>query len=396
MTETNTHFDIEETLEPGLRYTEEVALKPGAPPTDDVRRPQRDCKLWAEGVDEPVSGLEIFSFQKRFGAIALPSEGIGGVNTDPKHRQRGYIRKLLTRVRQSMASRADVGFVSEAIEGLYEKFGFVNCLTEGHFVLPLRFVDRLHAGPLQGGRSLRPFTPDDLPAMAALYNEIHAQRPWTHVRPSSWNQLRAPRTWEPGSAVILLADGAVLAGYAIVTERRFGVVHSPYIIHELAARDAAAAQALLAEAASICADQGATEMWLREPLDSTAGRVARGLGGEYRLRFPATGGMMGGIFHRAALLGALEPELRRRLGAAAPTADHDAAFALLEQGELIPDDQTLLRLLLGYWSADDAAATAATDLGDPAERYTAVLAAWFPGGGAPSLPQAYAHHLDRY
>ena len=87
MTETNTHFDVEEILEPGLRYTEEVVLKPGAPPTDDAKRAQRDCKLWAEGVDEPVSGLRS-SRSRSVSARSPPFEGIGGVNTDPKHRQR--------------------------------------------------------------------------------------------------------------------------------------------------------------------------------------------------------------------------------------------------------------------------------------------------------------------
>ena len=80
--------------------------------------------------------------------------------------------------------------------------------------------------------------------------------------------------------------------------------------------------------------------------------------------------------------------MRRRLGGCAYW-DHDAACTLLEQGELIPDDQMLLRLMLGYWSIGGAAITDATGLGGPAERHADVLAAWFPGGGV-ILPQAYA------
>jgi len=388
MSDTTTQFDLQEQLEPGLRYTEQLMPRPGESFSNDYPRQERICQLWAEGIDEPVSELEIFLFHKRFGAVSVPSEGLGGVATQPQHRRQGHIRKLLTRVRQSMASRVDVGFVSEAVEGLYERFGFVTCLTEGHFVLPLRFLDRLHADPLQGDRTLRPFTEDDLPRMIRLYNDIHALRPWTHVRPSTWNQLRASETWRPGSQVILLAEGSSLAGYVIVTERRFGVVYTPYVIHELAAVDREAARLLLAEAMSIGAGQGATEIWLREPLDSAAGRVARSLGGEYRLSFPATGGMMGGIFHRARLLAALEPELRRRLGTTAAAAQHDAAFSLLERGELVADDQALLFLLLGHWSA--------ADLPDEEGSYAAVLTGWFPGGGTPTLLQPFAHEIDRY
>ena len=97
---------------------------------------------------------------------------------------------------------------------------------------------------------------------------------------------------------------------------------------------------------------------------------------------------MGGIFQRARLLAALEPELRRRLGMTAAAAQHDATFPLLERGDLVPDDQALLNLLLGYWSA--------ADLPEQAGPHAAVLAGWFPGGGTPALPQPYAHELDRY
>ena len=395
MSDIDAQFDWQEQLEPGLRYTERLMPGPGEFFGEDYPRQERICQLWAEGIDEPVSELEIFLFHKRFGAVSVPSEGLGGVATQPQHRRQGYIRKLLTRVRQSMASRVDIGFISEGVEGLYERFGFATCLAEGHFVLPLRFMDRLHAAPLQGDRTLRPFTADDLPAMASLYNGVHALRPWTHARPATWNQLRPAHTWRSGSQVIVLAEGSVLAGYAIVTERRFGVVYSPYIIHELAAVDHDAARRLLAEVMSLGADQGATEIWLREPLDSAAGRAARSLGGEYRLRFPATGSMMGSIFHRARLLAALEPELQRRLSMTVAAAQHDAAFPLLERGELVADDQALLFLLLGYWSAADLPGDVrgqATDAGP----YAAVLTGWFPGGGTPALLQPYAHELDRY
>ncbi len=397
MLETADSFAVDESLEPGLRYTEEIKRENDA-------RPQRVCKLWAEGMQEPVSQLTIVSFEKRFGAVSVFGEGLGGVSTHPQQRQKGYIGKLLRRVCVSMAARVDVGFVSEAIEGLYEKFGFVNCLTEGEFVLPLRFIERLQRAPVQPGRSLRPFSPDDLPAMVELFNTAHGQRPWSHVRPNTWNELRAPRTWQAGSEAVVLQEdpaqaGGGLAGYAIVTERRFGVVYAPYVIHELAAADVDAARRLLAYVAAMGAEQGAVELRLREPRDSAAGRVARGLGGEYRLHDPASGGMMGGIFRREPLLAALEPELRRRVTPCKAAAGHDAAFVLLAQGGLIEDDHTLLRLLLGYRSMADVKAgdaDGADAVGIATSPYAAVLSAWFPGGGAPTLPQAYAHELDRY
>jgi hypothetical protein len=63
----------------------------------------------------------------------------------------------------------------------------------------------------------------------------------------------------------------------------------------------------------------------------------------------------------------------------------------LQQGELIPDNDTLLRLLLGDWSMLDAQ-NAGLTLSPPIAR---LGAAWFPGGGSQTLPLLYAHKLDR-
>ena len=79
MTEQQPVTVVDEMIEPGLRYTEEVGRI--------VRTmPVRYCYLWQEGVAEPVSDLEVLSFQQRFGAVAVAAEGIGGVETLPDFR----------------------------------------------------------------------------------------------------------------------------------------------------------------------------------------------------------------------------------------------------------------------------------------------------------------------
>jgi hypothetical protein len=62
------------------------------------------------------------------------------------------------------------------------------------------------------------------------------------------------------------------------------------------------------------------------------------------------------------------------------------------RGELIPDNDVLLRLLVGYWSTADAQAAGLTIPSHIAR----LCAAWFPGGGTQALPHPYAHKLDRY
>ncbi|UCG26381.1 MAG: GNAT family N-acetyltransferase [Chloroflexota bacterium] len=372
-------------IEPGLKYTEE---------TGRLLRslPVRDCFLWKEGFDEPVSGLNLVSFGQRIGALPLPSEGIGGVETLPEFRQQGYMTTLMKKALKGVARRVKIAFVSDAIEEMYEKFGFVNCLAEAYLSIPGRHVELISAGSEPVSSSIRSFLADDLPAMVNLYNEEHTHRSWTHERDDGWNRLLQTQTWRPGSKVIVLERDESLAGYAILTEQSFGHAVSSFVVDELTARDIKAARALLAEIASRCWQLRISEFRVREPLDSTVGRAARELGCEYRQTFPISGGMMGAILDRPGLLQVLEPELRRRLRLAELSTDQATAFAGLRQGEIVPDNQALLRLLLGYWSLDDALAFGTTI---PA-RYEPVFAAMFPGGGTKELPLPYSHILDRY
>ena len=149
---------------------------------------------------------------------------------------------------------------------------------------------------------------------------------------------------------------------------------------------------LLAALTAHCWDLRLSEFTVREPIDSLVGWEARRLGCEYRQVFPATGEMMGAILNRSRLLETLEPELRRRVTHESLFGDHETAFSVLQAGELVPDNHALVRLLLGFWSADDAEIAGAL----PPSPHTHIGVAWFPGGGSPSLPTSYAHKLDRY
>ena len=378
--------EVEDDIAPGLKYTEDTGRT-------ELSLSARDCWLWQAGVDEPISGLNVVSFRQRFGAVAVPAEGIGGVETRPAFRRRGYVRTVLTRALVEIAKRVPVVFVSEGIEELYEKLGFVPCVADAYLSVPIRNVERM------ADRSARPvpfhvrsFTLDDLPAMVTLYNAVHAHRPWTHERHHGWNQLRVTQTWEPGSDVIILEHDAVVAGYAILMEPRYGRLASSIVVDELTACDVAAAEALLGAVAERCWRMRVSEFRVHEPLDSAVGLAARRLGCAYQQSFPPSGGMMGMILDRQQLLRLLEPELRRRLPSDELQAAHSAAFGALCRGEVVGDNQVLLRLLVGYWSATDAGALGTELL----ECYQGVCDAWFPGGGSPSMPLPYAHILDRY
>jgi hypothetical protein len=302
--------------------------------------------------------------------------------------------RLLRRALEGMARRVEVAFVSDAIEGLYEKSGFVASLAEGRLVVPVRAVEAATGADLDAEvPGVADGSAADLPAMIRLYNTAHARRPWTHERGPGWNRLVPESTWKPGSRLLVLRDGGTLTGYAVLEGRAFGDPLGSVSVDELTVRDAAAARSLLVALARLCWQRRLGEFTVREPADSLAGRVARGMGCVYRQSFPASGGMMAAILDRPALLARLEPELRRRAATGpAPDPAHDAAFAALRDGALIPDDRALVRLLLGHWSAEDAEAHGTAV---PA-RHRDRCSAWFPGGGTPALPTPYAHRLDRY
>ncbi|MYS92409.1 putative acetyltransferase involved in intracellular survival [Streptomyces chartreusis NRRL 3882] len=371
--------------EPAVRYTE-VA-------NQDVRSLRtRYCRLHTDG-GAPVAELEALSFRVRFGAVAVAAEGIGGVETRPEFRQQGHMSRLLRRALVGMAQRVDVAFVSDGVEGVYEKFGFVGAVADGALVVPVRNVERAT------GKDLAAAVPGfdsgsaaDLPAMVRLYNTAHAQRPWTHERHVGWNRLVPQATWKPGSQTLVLRNHDSLAGYAVLEGRAFGDPLGSVVVDELVAEDAATAARMLAALARLCWRRRLSEFTVREPADSLVGRVARHMGCTEQRGFRPSGGMMAAVLNRSSLVRKLEPELRRRAGGQRPDQIYDTALAALRRGDLIPDDTALVRLLLGHWSTGDADAVGVA----MPDRYRDLCSAWFPGGSTLPLPAPYAHRLDRY
>jgi hypothetical protein len=164
------------------------------------------------------------------------------------------------------------------------------------------------------------------------------------------------------------------------------------VVYELTARDEQVAQILLAEIATRCWELRIPSFQVREPLDCAAGRAAKQLGCTLHQTYLPSGGMMAAILDRRRLLQLMEPELRRRAAGACPDAAHRAAYDALCRSELLSDNGVLVRLLLGYWSLLDAAASG-TQI---PERFEQLLALWFPGGGTSRLPLLHAHALDSY
>jgi GNAT superfamily N-acetyltransferase/ribosomal protein S18 acetylase RimI-like enzyme len=373
-------FDVDERLDSGLRYTEQMMCS-------DDGVPRRRCRLWLDGVEDDVSEARLLSFNIRFGQVDLPAEGYAGVQTRPEHRRKGYIRQVMTASLGRARQRVDVAFLF-GIEGLYGKFGFASCLASGHIEVPVRGMDQMDSPP---GMKLRPLKAADVPQIVELYNRRHARRPWTWRRePGSWNRLDKGDGWRAGAESVVLEVGKQLGGYMVYRGVNYGGARHVEVL-ELTGADAAACQALLIDAARRCWDQRLSSFQLHEPPDSLAGMVARRVGCEVKSTFKADGGGMGAILNRPSLIERVRPELERR-AAAHGVGSSDEAFELLGSGQLCADEGMLLRLLMGFWSWADAGAAGYS----PPPEHEGVFRSWFCGGGTTILPQPFAHRLDHY
>ena len=121
----------------------------------------------------PVSSTLIFPMLIRIGEAVLRMDGIGSVATDEAHRYRGHSRRVMETAVETMQAGDAAIATLYGIPDFYHRFGFATAGAEHTVTLP---TSREADGgmDLPDGWALRAFTPDDLPAVAALYRETTA------------------------------------------------------------------------------------------------------------------------------------------------------------------------------------------------------------------------------
>ena len=381
---------IDERIDSRIRYTETFE---GTSPWT-----RRICALREDGNEEPVSRLALVSLDIRFGETSVPAEGFAGVQTLPQHRGKGYIATLMRRALAGAAGRVNAAFLF-GIEGLYGKYGFTSCLRESSLTVWTGRTRSLEppAGYLAGNAAAA-----DIPAVIALYNAAHRFRPWTAVRsPEAAERLSRESPWRPAPEIVVVRRGGEMAGYAAVAGKNYGDRSRDYTVMEAAAADPGAGRALLVEIGRRCRERELSEFTVAEPPDGVVGRAAARLGCSEKWESSPDGGGMAAVLNRKSLVGELTGELVRRCEAvherigAVPGAPSPSRRARiierLADGDLVAEDTDLIRLLLGYWSWDDAeeAGLRVSDADAP------ILRTLFPGS-VPWLPVPYSHRFDRY
>lgn len=285
--------------EVGLLEEHLLARFPGMEPAD---------QFFVETADgEVVSMLCLIPWTWRYGPVSLTVGEMGIVATDPAYRRRGLVRAQVDAFKQRLAQRGCVLSCIQGIPHYYRQFGYDYALPlEGGLTLELRHAPE----DVDHGYRVRAATPDDLDALAALYDQTAAGLPLHAARGHDvWRFLLGPepeghatihRTW-----VICAGDGQVV-GYARLPQFHFG---EELVVDEASTLSLEAAQTLLSDLRRDAAQGGQPAIRLHLPVQHDLTRLARALGGHdlgtyaWQIHCPDL----------VALLQALVPALNERL-----------------------------------------------------------------------------------
>ena len=376
---TDTHEEVlhEEQLHGRYQYVEK-RIEP------NLSFPTRRCSLTTQGEEEPICKLDLLSFELRFGATAIEVEGLGGVQTMPEHRRRGHMAALMDHALGRATERVGAAFLF-GIGGFYHRWGFVPVVPDTSMTLETADVERTNGAAPR----LVEGSTDDLADAIALYNDVHGQRPCTVKRGSSWNRLAPDETWQPGPEWYVWRHRGELLAYVVLRGHYAGWGPREIVARELCAREPEHASGVLRVLSRWAVAAHRQKLEVAEPVDSAAGVAARRFGCTVEHKYYATGFCMGVTLDRARWLGVLQPELERRGQAhRLEQTKSRAACAALLAGELVPDNGTLLQLMVGYVGYRDA--------GVSSGGHEEALRAWFAGTATETLPAPHSHRLDRY
>jgi len=332
-----------------------------------------------EGETE-LSHVSVLHLSMRVGGAVVTCGGIGGVGTDREHRNRGHARTVLTNALEYMA---DQGMHLSALFGIpdfYHRFGYAAGLVDCHVQLATRYAERA-----ESRYDVRPFRPEDAPAVLAMYEATHHTRTGSIVREAStWRGFRRGTRWSDRVDAYVVVENERPIGYACHDLHPWRCT-----LAEVGYATPAAFSTILAHAARIAWDRRAEHITVHATPDDPFVRYCRRYGCEITLTYPCCSSGMVRVVNQSGLLDALRPVFARRLRDTLPGWDGTLVIHT-ELGEdrlkfgparheiVVHMPQWMLaQLVLGYRSADDAAFESEAQIGEEA---LPVLRALFPEG----------------
>lgn len=272
---------------------------------------------------QPVSGLILHRRQMRIGGATVTMGGIGGVHTDKRHRMKGYSRRVMERTCQLMADEGyDVSMLF-GIRDFYPKWGFATMLPQHRLT-----VRAEHALCAPRESAVRPFRPQDMPAVLDIYARNNATRTCSVVRdPFPADHFPMGTRFFTRVRIFVVTDdnGQILAYGAVDDEIRdrdtgqYRKLEDEVEVAEIGALRDQAYHTVLNELGRQAQERGVEEVHVFLPPDHPFAGLCQRYECEVQGTYQRDGGGMMRITNQDSLLEKLRPELERRVSAVAPT-----------------------------------------------------------------------------
>lgn len=243
-----------------------------------VAQPEGDnWLLQIEENGETASRLYVVPFRQRIGSAWVRMGGIAGVNTPPKHREKGYARQLL---RTAVEWLTGQGYDWSGLFGIgdfYHKYGYLSALSETWVSVPVRWAER---APLH--HSMRLMTAEDVPGVLDVYDAANAARTGTVERDrSKWRGFTKGTAWGVIQQAEVVLQGDAIAGYVVYDRYAEGVN-----VAEAAAVSLPAYESILARLAQLAVERRAERLRAYCPADHPFTRLCARYGCDVTVHYP--------------------------------------------------------------------------------------------------------------
>jgi hypothetical protein len=258
---------------------------------------------------EAVSELAVVDLTMRIGIASVRMGGIAGVGTDDKHRKKGYARRVLENCNVWMEENGFDCALLFGIPDFYHKFGYAVCLPQCRVEVATRAAERA-----SGSLGVRLFTPDDLPALRAIYAATNADLTGSIVRGEKTRWFRKGTRYRmPVEVFVFTGEAGAIVAYAVrdATEDAVNIGEVGALRPEY-----------YADVARWAADR-AVELRRERvrffvPPDSACAVWLTQYGAEQKLSYPGNADGMGRLLRLNDFFTKTLPEWTRRARAAAP------------------------------------------------------------------------------
>lgn len=162
---------------------------------------------------EVLGGLLTIPMGQYWGGRSVRLCGVGGVGIAPHARGGGVATRMMSEtLREVRAQGYPLSALYPATQPLYRNVGYEQAGVRCELRVPLTDLPSGSREP-----ALRPFTPEDLPAVQSLYREVARTRQgWLDRGPYIWNRVQNPRMKKATGYV--LEEAGQPSGYVFLTK----------------------------------------------------------------------------------------------------------------------------------------------------------------------------------